>query len=167
MKGVFEMPDLDGIGENYCHNVETDTLQRHIGASGEVFGSPGEVLFLEPVHIAYGGSEVVIGAGLHFYDDQRFAFAGDNIEFAGTGGRAEVARHNGHAQALQVAMGEIFTATSKGLLWRPGLLAETVAQGVRDLIQPLIELQASIRLPCRGSRSRGSVPRICGRGANG
>jgi hypothetical protein len=97
---------------------------------------------------AIGRAVLGVGAGLHFYDHDVFAVASDEVGFGIARCQAVIASHYSVSLAAQVAMGEIFTTASHGLIAREDALATDVAKFVENRSYHLITFSLhSITLP--------------------
>src|SRR5947209_18868648 len=100
-------------GTDDIHYIESNLIRRYASAAGVICPGANHGTTFLVGDGAIRGTEVGSCAGLHFDEYERIAVPSDEIRFGGPGGSPVIARHDCHALTLEVAMRNVFTASSE------------------------------------------------------
>jgi hypothetical protein len=122
--------------EDYINCIEADILPSDIGVAGEFPGSADQTRALLEANGAVGSAIVIGLPRFHLDEDQPIILPTDEIDFASAGGHAIVAGDNDEPVTLQVTVGDVLAATTKGMVGSKVMLPGTLPEHIGEFIEP-------------------------------
>ncbi len=122
--------------EDDINCIEADILPGDIGVPRKLAGGPDQTGALLEANGAVG-SPIVIGLPrLHLDEDQPIILPTDEINFAGAGRHAVVAGDDDEPVTLQVTVGYVLAAATKGVVGSKVMLPGTLPEHIGEFIEP-------------------------------